>query len=241
MKPNVLRVGDAVSFSGTAFAAVPTTYADVTDWQCGAPNDYVEGPPYVQLDFTGSTTIAITSASLRFGILVTCTVASDTFTTTHAAETFTQSSHGFLTGDGPIRLTNSGGALPTGTAIGTDYYVYVVDANTFKLATTRALAVSGAPDVTISSDGSGTHTYAGYTAGNTYFQRIQWLQMNTADYGSGTAGLLGLAGDGAIALTTATGFTQRVRMHPRAFAIALVCTIDTGTATVSCRPVWDSI
>jgi hypothetical protein len=240
MKVNQIRIGDALSFSGTAFAAVPITYADVTSWQCGAASEMVQGPPFVEFEFTGSTTIAVTAASLRVGVLDTCTVASDTFTTTHAAETFTQSAHGFLTGDGPIRLTNSGGALPTGTAVDTDYYVIVDDANTFKLATTRANAVAGT-NITISSDGTGTHTYAGYTSGNTTFQRIQWLQVNMGEYGSGTGGLLGVAGAGAIALTTATGYTQRIRHTPRAFAYALVATVDTGTVTVKVRPVWDSV
>lgn len=80
-----------------------------------------------------------------------------TFTTTHAAETITKSTHGFTTGEGPLRLTNSGGALPTGFATATDYWVIVVDANTFKLATTRANAIAGTT-VTISDDGTGTHS-----------------------------------------------------------------------------------
>ena len=57
-----------------------------------------------------------------------------------------------------VRVSNSGGALPTGLAIDTDYYVILVDANNFKLASSRANAVADtAVDITAAS-GGGTHT-----------------------------------------------------------------------------------
>lgn len=76
----------------------------------------------------------------------------------------TATAHAFTTGDGPFQLTNSGGALPAGLAVTTDYYVIVIDANTFRLATSRPNALAGTPVVDITGTGTGTHTLGGTTA-----------------------------------------------------------------------------
>ena len=81
-----------------------------------------------------------------------------TFTTTHATELLTLSSvaNGFRTGD-KCRLTNAGGALPAGFAVDTDYYWISISSTTGNLATSKANAIAGTK-ITISDDGSGTHT-----------------------------------------------------------------------------------
>jgi hypothetical protein len=84
-------------------------------------------------------------------------VADDVFTATHGTETFTAVAHGLETGDGPFRVVNSGGALPTGISAGTDYWIIYVDADNFMLATSLADAYAGT-EVTISDNGTGTHT-----------------------------------------------------------------------------------
>jgi len=92
------------------------------------------------------------------------TLADITFTAANATELFTSASHGMVTGDGPFRVSNSGGALPTGLAVDTDYWV-IADAtlpggdavNTFQLATSRANALSST-ELTITTDGTGTQT-----------------------------------------------------------------------------------
>lgn len=66
-------------------------------------------------------------------------------------EIFTAASHGMVTGAGPYRLT---GTLPTGTTAHTNYYIIRLGVNTFKLATTRALALAGTA-VAITTDGTG--------------------------------------------------------------------------------------
>jgi hypothetical protein len=71
----------------------------------------------------------------------------------------TKSAHGFVTGD-CVRLTNSGGALPAGLAVDTDYFVIRIDADTFKLASTPANAVAGTA-VDVTGTGTGTHTLTG--------------------------------------------------------------------------------
>lgn len=48
----------------------------------------------------------------------------------------TIAAHGFGNGDGPVQMSETGGALPTGFEADTDYYVIVVDANTIRLAAT---------------------------------------------------------------------------------------------------------
>ncbi len=84
-------------------------------------------------------------------------VADDTFTADNTTEIFTAVAHGLKTGDGPIRVSNSGGALPSGLAAATDYYVIKIDADTFKLATSLANAYSGT-NLSITTDGTGTQT-----------------------------------------------------------------------------------
>ena len=75
----------------------------------------------------------------------------------NASETFTATAHGMVTGDGPYRLTNSGGGLPSGTSVDTDYWVIKVTADTFQLATSYANAIAET-ELLLASDGTGTHT-----------------------------------------------------------------------------------
>lgn len=79
-----------------------------------------------------------------------------TFTVTLASPgVFTLNGHGMDTAD-QVYLTTSG-ALPTGLAVNTLYYVIRIDANSFKLATSRANARA---DTAINTSGSqsGVHT-----------------------------------------------------------------------------------
>lgn len=79
-----------------------------------------------------------------------------TFTVTIATPAvFTLTSHGMLTGS-QVYLTTTG-ALPTGLAANTNYFVILVGANSFNLATTFANAVAGTAIAT-SGTQSGTHT-----------------------------------------------------------------------------------
>ncbi len=87
------------------------------------------------------------------------TVAGTVFTATNADEKFHATAHGFSTGDGPLQVTNSGGSLPTGLLTVTNYWVIVIDANTFFLATSLANALAGT-NLAISTDGTGTQTIA---------------------------------------------------------------------------------
>lgn len=67
----------------------------------------------------------------------------------------TRANHGFVTG-APVFFTTTG-ALPTGVVSSTAYYVILVNANTFRLATSYDNAIAGTAMNTSGSQ-SGTHT-----------------------------------------------------------------------------------
>jgi hypothetical protein len=71
----------------------------------------------------------------------------------------TATAHGFKTGD-RVRLTTTT-TLPAGLAAATTYYVIYLTADTFKLASTDALATAGTA-VDVTDTGTGTHTVTGY-------------------------------------------------------------------------------
>lgn len=98
--------------------------------------------------------ISRTSYAALFAALVTAAgFTAKSFTVTIASPgVFTYAGHGFSNG-ARVRLTTTG-ALPTGLTAGVDYFVEVIDANTFYLATT----LLGARIVTSGSQ-SGTHSY----------------------------------------------------------------------------------
>jgi microcystin-dependent protein len=98
--------------------------------------------------------ISRTTYAGLFAVLVTADgFSAQTFTVTIASPgVFTKSAHGFLGGE-RIRLATTG-ALPTGLAAATDYYVKRIDANTFNLAAT----LEGTSIVTTGSQ-SGVHSY----------------------------------------------------------------------------------
>jgi hypothetical protein len=122
-----------------------------------------------------------------------------------------------VTGDGPVRLTTSG-ALPGGLSLLTDYWVIVVDANTIQLAETFDRAMNSLP-ITLSSDGTGTHTISKTST----TKRVKWLSM----------GLLGESNDGAFTLTSAMGYTARVKHSSRTVAYGLIGTFGSAVATTA--------
>lgn len=79
-----------------------------------------------------------------------------TFTITIASPgVVTQTAHGLVTGDSVYFTTT--GALPTGLAVNTRYWIIYVDANTYRLATSLANALVGTA-INTSDSQSGVHT-----------------------------------------------------------------------------------
>jgi hypothetical protein len=105
--------------------------------------------------FDGSVLNRTTYADL-FDLWVTSKgYTAQTFTCTIAAPgVFTKTAHGFTTGE-RLRLFTTG-ALPTGLNTSADYFVEMIDANTFYLTTSK---FGYATRVTTTGTQSGTHTY----------------------------------------------------------------------------------
>lgn len=85
---------------------------------------------------------------------------SHTFTASSATHELTITAHGLVTGDGVLSTSNSGGALPSPLAASTAYFAVVTGANTFRLARTRAEALSGFY-IKLTTNGSGTNSIGG--------------------------------------------------------------------------------
>lgn len=112
---------------------------------------------------TNTESVKIVGSDLIFcqklGIQIAATVTTPSagaFTAENVANLFTKATHGFKTGL-KVRVSNSGGALPTGLSAATDYFVIYVSASTFKLASSLVNANAGTA-IDISDDGTGTQT-----------------------------------------------------------------------------------
>ncbi len=119
----------------------------------GAIIDYAGRVAPTGFLFCDGSTVSRATYSDLFNALVP---ALGTFTITIASPgVATMAAHGMVTGD-QVYLTTTG-ALPTGIVANTLYYAIRIDANTFRLATTRANAAAGTA-INTSGTQSGTHT-----------------------------------------------------------------------------------
>lgn len=126
--------------------------------------------PEFTVDVSAAGATAPTAMQLHAAFPEAGTIADFTFTAA-ATDICTAVAHGLITGDGPVRASNSGGALPAGLAVDTDYWIIAIagSADTFKLAASRADAFAGTA-VNITGAGTGTHTLADTAA----TQKIKW-------------------------------------------------------------------
>jgi hypothetical protein len=88
------------------------------------------------------------------------TPAAKNFATTDVtvlANTITEVAHGYTTGlKGQFSTTTT---LPAGLSLITDYFIVVVDADTYKVSDTLAHALAGTNIIDITDQGTGTHTF----------------------------------------------------------------------------------
>jgi hypothetical protein len=94
-------------------------------------------------------------------IAVTTTSGDLTFVdgdVTVGTDTIAEAAHGMVTGAGPFRVSNAGGALPAGLAADTDYWIIAPTTGTYKLASSRANALALTPVDITAAAGGGTHT-----------------------------------------------------------------------------------
>lgn len=75
------------------------------------------------------------------------------FTADSSTDTFTATAHGLSNGD-VVEVSNSGGALPAGLTENTKYFVVGAATNTFQVSASR-----GGSAVTITDNGTGTHSF----------------------------------------------------------------------------------
>jgi hypothetical protein len=119
---------------------------------------------------------------------VTLVTTSETFTASASTDVLTLTEHlDNLRRGNVVRVSNSGGALPTGLSAGTDYYLIPVGPLTYKLASSFANAMTGTA-IDLSDAGTGTHTLTlrsepRYTA--------HGVVLDTDDPGEVIEGLLG--------------------------------------------------
>lgn len=97
----------------------------------------------------------VTDTSVSYTALANLDFAPGDVTT--GTDSIAETAHGMLTGDGPYRVSNAGGGLPAGLVVDTNYWIIAVDANNYKLATSRANALATTA-VDLTTAGTGTHT-----------------------------------------------------------------------------------
>jgi hypothetical protein len=149
------------------------------------------------------------------------------FTTTHASELVNCTGHGFKTGD-RVRLTTSAADLPNGYAVDTTYYVIYVSADTLKLASSDANATAGTA-VSISDDGTGTHTITGYeNVTGVFFERRAFAVR---------AGIPAASFEAAAALGITPSMQMEVMTDPATgLSMALMKWMQAGTADLFLSP-----
>ena len=149
-------VSVAVVNAGTGYTEAPTvTFASGTQTATAA----ISGGSVSAITLTGSgaysSVPAVTVAQARR------TIATTAVNTT--AETITYTAHGMNAGEALV-YNNGGSTTLTGLTSGTTYYAIIVDANTFKVATSAANATAG---TAINLTGTGNNAQYFTLAGST--------------------------------------------------------------------------
>lgn len=157
---------------------------------------------------SGTASATIGGEQLALGQVFTFT--SFTFTADAGTNLLTKVAHGLNTGDGPIRVSNSGGALPGGLAALTDYWVVRVSDDTLSLATSLANALrSTATIIDITTNGTGTQTLSVGVA----CTRATLLRAN------GNAVVLGVTTTTELEVTTSTYSLPETRSYNIGLAV----------------------
>lgn len=230
-------IASATAESNALTLGTAANWMDVTEWRLAttglgrAPNSPLiyRAVKEFDLEIACDATETLTSPQL-FGVRqLGVTLADDTFTA--SGDTMTATAHAYLTGDGPVRLTNSGGALPGGLSTDTDYWVIYASANTFKLATSLANAVAGTA-VTTTGAGTGTHTVVDKQSPE--FPRLddQTKRLHWFLYGD-------LNGASTITVGAQQAYIERIQHSPMTLYYEVVASSGTGaqTLTMRCVPV----
>lgn len=130
--------------------------------------------------------------------------------------------HAYLHGDGPVRLTTTD-TLPAGLSTGTDYWIIYVGAGSISLAASLSDALSRTA-VAFTDGGTGTHTIEDVQTGSedNRTKRLKHCLMGSLNGGSN------------IAVAAQTGYIELIQHDPLNLAYAVVAT-ETGAQTLTMR------
>ncbi|MEQ1923800.1 MAG: hypothetical protein ABL952_14945, partial [Pyrinomonadaceae bacterium] len=142
-----LRLSRANPFTGQEY-----TEEDVNRW---VDTLSVTNASAVVTDSDSGFTAQDEGKLFRIGGAATTTPEAD-FDNVGGYITVTEADHGYYTGI-PGRYTTTT-TLPTGLSLATDYFLYVIDENTYRPCTSYANAVAGI-GIAFTDDGTGDHTF----------------------------------------------------------------------------------
>ena len=147
--------------------------------QTSFPVNGVTGTSYSSIiDVSNAKTISVQ------GVVTVNTAAAGAFTAA-VTDICTKSAHAFFTGL-KVQLSTTT-TLPAGLSLATDYFVIVIDADTFSLAVSLANALIGTA-IDITTTGTGTHTITPTAiAGGTWSLQQSNDGTNYADIATATA------------------------------------------------------
>lgn len=216
--------GTSLLTAASTAAFPPVSWGMVTNWITTAVRCVPEFDLVLWCDATGDN---ITAAKLYGGIPQEFTIGA-TAVTSIAFPVITKTAHGLQTGDGPIQFTSTL-TIPAGLSLATNYWVIVLTANTFQVAASFADAMAATPvPVLFTGNGTGTVSFTGAAA----CQRVRWCEILDI-----AGKQIGRAGDGAVALTSSSGWRQRFAHDPMTVAYALSATLSAGVLYASVYPV----
>lgn len=203
--------------NGATSAATPPVYNSGNGW--GVVPDSWKGGAVEEFDLElwADGTNNITDGRLVAGTPETEVIVDDDVDTVDFGNNeLDLTSHAYVTGDGPVRLTTTD-TLPAGLAEDTDYWIEVVNSGSIRLHWSLQNALNSVNEVAFSDGGTGTHTIED-TADT---KRIRWLSQ----------GNLGEDGDGAVALTSLMGYRVRCKHANPTVVYAIVGTFSDTVAT----------
>src|SRR6185436_17480057 len=176
-----------------------------------------------------------------------------TFTADSTTDQLTKTAHGLETGDGPVRTSNSGGALPGGLTAGTDYWVIKIDANNFKLAISSDANAFAGIAIDITGNGTGTQTLnhqptrkrrtdatvtRNLTVNGTATANVAFRTAGSAGYTFGTPRPLIYPGSAFVINSGSPTRAGDVWTFSTSVAAELICPIWFGAGTVLSSLVW---
>lgn len=157
---------DHVKLARSLLGAIAGLAIDLTSNGTGTHTIAGASPTHAA-DIVGSRSLSVpgtvsTGCALTVGGLP-ITFGPVTFTANATFDELNVVGHGLASGDGPLQVSNSGGALPTGLIAATNYWAIRTSEDKFKLATSRAKSLAGTA-IDLTTNGTGTNTVTAVSA-----------------------------------------------------------------------------